>query len=491
MYKNKLNILILMFGLTLFGCDDFLDKAPEDTLSSAVYYNNIDELKTGLSGCYKVLQDVYGLDGGMYEAIEMASDDAKDRYMTDPIHIFKKTNSNSASRTWKDNYLMIYRSITLLDILKKYSAKDAAESIEVKAMMGECYFLRAIAYMNLVRTYGDVPMVTEPFTSPSEAFGIGRTSVAQIYNEVIIPDFKSAVEMCYVKGASQLNGEEARANKGSAIMGLAKAQMEIQEFVDAEATLKRLIVAKEFGSYGLMGNLTEVFADNKKFNKESLFEVNFNVAAGQPSWYFRNMTNDISYIIGTTYSNVFMVSHDLLQEFTVNGDFERLNLSVDSGYVAGATPEYQALPKKMAPDRAGRVAIKDVGSNYNFIVFRYADALLMYAECLMNNNKVAEAVTYVNQVRTRSNATALAADYNLDIYRVLHERRMELAFECHRFWDLKRTSKAIEIISEALMTVTGEDYGLQNQPIEPYQLLFPIPVGEIQKDQTLTQNSGY
>ncbi|WP_372775094.1 RagB/SusD family nutrient uptake outer membrane protein [Mangrovibacterium sp.] len=491
MKKNKFHILILMFLVSLFGCDDFLDKAPEDTLSPTVYYNNVTELKTGLAGCYKVLQSIYAHDG-MMQFIEMASDDAKDRQMTDRYHIFKKTNAQSAASIWTENYLLIYRCNTLLEVLTTFGANNDDDAEEVNAMIGECYFLRALAYMNLVRTYGPVPKVTAKFGSPSEAFGIGRASVAEIYNEVIIPDFENAFDMCFKKGATQLNGEEARATKGSALMGLAKAQMEMNDYGAAESTLKKLIVDKAAGTYALMPSLTDVFSDTKKFNVESIFEVNYNVAAGQPSWFFRMMTNDIAYTIGTTYlGGSYMVSHDLLQEFTEYGDFERLNLTVDSGYVAGATPEYQAFPIKMAPDRAGMVAQKNVGTDYNFMVYRYADALLMYAECLMNNNKKDEAIGYVSDVRERSNMPRLAADFDLDIYAILHERRMELAFEGHRFFDLKRTGKAIEIISEALMTVTGEDYAVQNEPIEEYQLLFPIPVSEIEKDQTLAQNSGY
>ena len=489
MKKNKLNILITVLLVSLFGCDDFLDKAPEDTLSPAVYYNNVQELKTGLAGCYKVLQNVY-LDNRMIRYIEMVSDDGKDRQMTDPYHIFKKTNAQSASVIWTDNYLLIYRCNTLLDILATYETLEG-EAAEVNAMIGECHFLRGLAYMNLVRTYGPVPKVTEKFASPSDAFGIGRAPVNEIYTDVIIPDFQKAFELCYKKGASQLNGEEARANKGSALMGLAKAQLEINDYSAAEATLKKIIVDKAAGDYGLMPTLKDVFDDDQKFNKESMFEVNYNVTAGQPSYFWMNMANDIAFIIGTSHRTSYMVTHDLLQEFTEYGEFARLNFSVDSGYVEGATPEYQAFPIKMAPSWEEMAAIRDIGSNFNFMVFRYADALLMYAECLMKNGKKAEAINYINQVRERSNMEPLAENFNLDIYWILHELRMELAFECHRFWDLKRTGKAIEIISEALMTVTGEDYGTTDSPIEEYQLLFPIPTGEIEKDQTLPQNQGY
>jgi tetratricopeptide (TPR) repeat protein len=489
MKKNKFNILIVLFLVSLIGCDDFLDKAPEDTLSPAVYYNNVKELKTGLSGCYKVLQNVY-LDNRMMRYIDMVSDDGKDRQMTDAYHIFKKTSGNSASVIWTDNYLMIYRVNTLLDILETYEPK-AGEEAEVNAMKGECYFLRGLAYMNLVRTYGPVPKVTEKFASPSDAFGIGRAPVAEIYTQVIIPDFQNAYNMCYVKGAGQLSGEEARANKGSALMGLAKAQMEMQDYSAAQATLKMLIEDKAAGNYGLMPTLRSVFDDDNKFNIESMFEVNYNVAAGQPSFFWMNMANDIAFIIGTSHRTSYMVTHDLLQEFTEYGEFERLANSVDSGYVEGATPEYQAFPIKMAPSWEEMAAIRDIGSDYNFMVFRYADALLMYAECLMMNGNKTDAIMYINMVRERSNMDPLAADFDLDIYWILHERRMELAFECHRFWDLKRTGKAIEIISEALMTVTGEDYGVTDSPVGEYQLLFPIPTSEIEKDQTLPQNQGY
>ena len=87
-------------------------------------------------------------------------------------------------------------------------------------------------------------------------------------------------------------------------------------------------------------------------------------------------------------------------------------------------------------------------------------------------------------------APITAADLNID--RILHERRMELAFEGHRYFDLVRTGKAIEYISRDLMSnVEYEGRVFRSEPIPEYQLILPIPVGEIEKDQTLTQNFGY
>ena len=124
------------------------------------------------------------------------------------------------------------------------------------------------------------------------------------------------------------------------------------------------------------------------------------------------------------------------------------------------------------------------------MVTRYADALLMYAEALMPSNPT-EAVKYVNQVRTRANMPEITAA-ELNIERMLHERRMELSCEGHRYFDLVRTGKAIEYISSDLMS--NNDYEgriFRGEPIPSYQLILPIPVTEIEKDQTLTQNPGY
>jgi hypothetical protein len=125
------------------------------------------------------------------------------------------------------------------------------------------------------------------------------------------------------------------------------------------------------------------------------------------------------------------------------------------------------------------------------MITRYADALLMYAEALMVLGQKDVAVSYVNQVRDRVDMAPIT-EADLDIDRILHERRMELAFEGHRYWDLVRTGKAIEYISRDLMSNVDYEFRVfRAEPIPEYQLILPIPVAEIQKDETLTQNPGY
>lgn len=481
-------IMCLFAGLG--SCDDFIDKLPEDTLSPDGYFNNTEELLTGVSGCYKVLQSIYQHDR-MIRTVSYMASTAKTIQLNNVFRRFEKSVSNSESNIYNDNFLMISRCNTMLKNLENFTTEVPAEQREVEAMIGECHFLRGLAYFNLVRLYGELPLVIEEYASPMDAFGNGRSSIDDIYNLAIIPDFTKAAELCYKKDAPELNGQGGRATKGSGLMGLAKAYLTINKTQEAEAVLKRLIVDKEGGEYELLANMNDVFKPENKFNKESIFEVNYNVAAGQPSWFFTLLQNDISYELGMTRSSGVITTHSVLREFDEYDEKNRFYATLDSGKVNGVPP-IQAFPVKMAPHRDERAAINDIGSDYNFMVYRYADALLMYGEALMRNGK--DGKPWIDLVRERSGMPKLDNDPNfteLDIYWILHERRMELLYEAHYYFDLVRTGKAVEILSDILMRVIDYDNVPRGTPIPEYQLLLPIPTGEIEKDQSLVQNPGY
>ena len=482
----------MVISILMAACSDsFLDKQPEDALSTGAYYNNPAEIKTGLVACYKNLQNIYN-QNDFPLIIELMSDDGKDFGWSSVWHIFTKTNSSSQGNIWNNCYKMIVNCNTIIDIIDKYTTKNTAEEALVKAYRGEATFLRALAYFNLVRIYGDVPKVVAPFADPNSAFGIGRTSVSEIYNSVIIPDLELAFTNCYKKGDDALKGEEARATKGAALAILGKVYLTLNNPVKAAETLKKLVVDKAGGTYSLLADYKSIFQPSNKFNAESIFEVNFNVAAGQPSYWFKWMGVDIGKRLGTQYSNQLLVEHNLMRDFVNSKELTRYVATVDSGKCPGDTPPIQAWVAKLSPTASTVKNYGNTGTDYNYMVTRYADALLMYAEALMLNGQKSEAVTYFNQVRARVRPKDLITEADLNIDQILHERRMELAFEGHRYFDLVRTGKAISVISKALMTkVDYDDKIYITSPIPEYQLILPIPVGEIEKDPTLTQNSGY
>lgn len=481
----------------LFSCsEDFLDRQPEDTLSTDAFYNNPAEIKAGLIACYEPLQAIYA-HNQLPQYLEISSDDAKDVLWQSADYLFKKTSSNSRPSFWQNHYKIIVNANNIIDIIDNYQALNAAEQQLLNAYKGEARFLRGLAYFNLVRLYGDVPKVVERLTDPSSAIGIGRTSVNEIYNSVIIPDLDFAVENCFKRGDSDLQGEEARANKGAALTLLGKVYLTMGDHAKAASTLKRLIVDKEAGNYALLADFSEIHTADNKFNAESIFEVNYNATAGQPSFLFRWMTNENGYRYGVSTGGGPVVMFNLMQAFAADNDWinqpdhTRYNATLDSGILIGGSPELQPWPKKFTPEKSTLAQYNITGTDNNYMITRYADALLMYGEALVGINQASEGLTYINMVRERAGLKGLTED-QLDIDRILHERRLELAFEGHRFFDLVRTGKAIEKISWALMTpVVFDDRIFTTEPIEAYQLLLPIPVTEIEKDATLLQNPGY
>lgn len=483
---------LIILTLLLFSCsEDFLNKQPEDTLSTGTYYNNPAEIKTGLVACYKNLQSIYN-QGDLPLIIELMSDDGKDFTWSGVWHIFQKTNSDSQGNIWNNCFKMIVNCNNVISIIDNYKPLNSTEDALVKAYRGEACFLRALGYFNLVRIYGDVPKVVEPFADPNSAFGIGRTAVNDIYNSVVIPDLEFAFANCYKKGDAALKNEEARATKAAALTILGKVYLTMNNPAKAAETLKKLVVDKAGGNCSLLADYKSVFATNNKFNAESIFEVNFNVAAGQPSYWFKWMGVDIGKRLSAPSSNQLLVEHNLMRDFVNSKELTRYVATIDSGKCPGDTPPIQAWASKLCPAASAVKSYVNTGSDNNYMVTRYADALLMYSEALMLTGQKADAITYFNQVRGRVRPKDLITEADLTIDQILHERRMELAFEGHRYFDLVRTGKAIPVITKALMTkVDYDDKIYITNSIPEYQLILPIPVGEIQKDPTLTQNKGY
>jgi tetratricopeptide (TPR) repeat protein len=489
---KKISLIIAIAIIILSACSEsFLDRQPEDTLAPGIFFKTPADIKTGLMGVYQPFQALYN-HGGLSAPLEQMSDDGTNPFAVNVVNSFYKDNTNSLSTYWNGFFKIIVNANNIIDVIDKYEPKNDDEAVVVNAYKGEASFLRAFSYFNLVRLYGDVPMVVTRFEDPGAAFGIGRTPVNDIYTKVIIPDLEFAFENCYAKGDAAISSRPACATKGAALTILGKVYLTMNDHAKAAATLKKLIVDKEAGDkYALLPDFSKIWLSTNKFNAESIFEINFNVAAGVPSYFYRNMSS-VGFNLHkvTTSSCQFAGCKNLMDEFVAYEEWTRYKVSVDSGWHATnnlITP----IPLKLMPPLKGIAAYDKIGSDYNYMITRYADALLMYAEALMVLGQKDEAANYVNQVRARVNmAPITAADLNID--RILHERRMELVFEGHRYWDLVRTGKAIEYISSDLMSNVDYEFRVfRNEPIPEYQLILPIPVGEIEKDQTLTQNPGY
>ncbi len=486
---KRFNFLIAFLLVAAVSCneEEFLGQVPKDQLTSEAYYKNANQIEVGVVGCYIPLQSTYnGSSAHLVWTVGMISDDFTTQKNNSSvggapfvnINRFTKTTGQSQGSIWNTAYNNIARCNRMIQVINAKEYEATGQEALINSYLGEVRFIRALNYFNLVRLYGPVPLVVEPFYDPSLAVGMGRTDVSTIYNEVVIPDFAYAAENCLLRSEFQAT-QLGRITSGAGYTMLAKAYLTLDKLAEAEQALHAVITS---GEYDLRPQLGQVFNVSSENNQESIFEIQFDETLEDGSsynhwvdWEIQNFSN-----IDTRASgDGLWVSDELVETYKNTGDLERFGEWIVD-YTENPTTGsmvYSPYPKKLIT-----LHLANMNQDNNFIVTRYADVILMYAEALVRQDagRAGEIIDEVNRIRTRASMPELAAaDLTLDA--ILHERRMELSFEGHRWFDLLRTNRAIDIMEAHL-----------GKTVPEFQLLLPIPVGEIQKDPAgLVQNEGY
>ncbi|HVY75676.1 MAG TPA: RagB/SusD family nutrient uptake outer membrane protein, partial [Puia sp.] len=242
--------------------------------------------------------------------------------------------------------------------------------------------------------------------------------------------------------------------------------------------------------YSLVSNFANLWDNNHKNNSEAIWEMNFDgygagdfVGNWAPSIWVGGSTGDYE---GGGWKKFNTPTNDLVNAFMAEGDNIRLNNSITFLDITGQWSDqywtnyghYPFLTKYNDPAN---------GINDMYIL-RLPDILLLRAEAYNNNSDVADAAALVNQVRARVNLAPTTAASQADMTLAIEkERRLELAFEGHRWFDLLRTGRALEVMN-AQKDGNGNNL---NYNVQPYQLLWPIPQTELDLNPLLTQNPGY
>jgi hypothetical protein len=348
-------------------------------------------------------------------------------------------------------------------------------------LLGEARFLRALFYFNLVRLFGDVPLVTVPVSpdlTPEEIYPF-RAPVQDVYAR-IIEDLNVAAEKLPAKYPN--TNDKGRATQGAAWGLLSKVYLTLQDWENARANAYKVI---ESNQYALHADYTDNFKEAKKNGIESVFEVQF----------YRKVTTENSQMVisglpsipglFTAGVEIMLPTEDLLESFDTN-DYRYEATFFDEYWTYTFYPHIWKYWDQDAYKPSATSA-----SGANFMMMRYSEVLLIYAEALneASGGPTAEAYDAVNQVRARArngNSSALPdlTGLNQDEFRkaVLNERRHEFVNEGQRWYDLVRTGTLIESVKRAK--------GDQANPTE-FNYLFPIPQRERDINKNLTQNPGY
>jgi tetratricopeptide (TPR) repeat protein len=479
-------IVVLVFSLLLLSCSkDFIEINPVSTVSVDLVYKTDKDFLDATTGTYAVLQAEYA---NFWQYGDVRGDDTKgglvsNLSVSDMDKFILNNDADILASSWRNYYNLINRANNILVRIEK---ADPAVVINKNRYVGEARFLRALAYFNLVRIFGDVPMVTEP-PKVDDTYEMKRESLDKIYDELIIPDLQNAEANLPVK---YTGSEVGRATMGAAKSLLGKVYLTRHDFVKAEAKLQEVTTL----GYALLPNYNDLFNYTRdEHHSEYIFDIEYEEGINEGSNFTTQFSlsfqggGTLAQIMATYYSLPSQGGGDqgcptdfLFDNYDANDT--RKSISVAKGLTVNGvyTP--------ISPTGIGSFTLKYMvpmikanDSKANWKVIRYADVLLMYAEALNENGKTNEALPYLNMVRKRANVPeyqGLSQDDTRE--KIYLERRFEFYLEGQRWFDLVRTGRALTTMAPMGM--------------KPHMTVFPIPQAQIEivNDPAIfPQNPGY
>lgn len=456
--RNYIQISLLI--LLASSCsDDFINISREDSLNSADFYKTQDDFNSAVIAAYSKMQGQVGL---YFELVEWRSDNldllaptagTQDRFN---INKFQETSANGiVQNAWANFYNGIFRANQVTSNIPNANFDQTlAQQYEAEAR-----FVRALTYFNVVRLWGDAPIILTP-QNAEEALNVGRSPEAEVYN-VIEEDLLFAVNNLPASYPSQSFG---RATSGAAKALLGKVYLTQGKYGDTVDILNEVL-----GEYQLLDDVAEVFNPDNETNAEVIFSIRFNKD-----------------VLGEGHGLWFSVTDISISPLTV-----KLNNAYDSNDARLSLITYQPVGNRLAPgkfvDEESEIIDNKFGNDY--ILLRYADVLLMLSEALnaQEYQSGGQAFDLLNEVRERAGLDAYTAtdlpDQQSFQNAILNERFLEFPLEGHRWFDLIRTNAfAPEILS-----------GI-GETIQLFQLLYPVPQSEIEKinnTDLFYQNEGY
>ncbi len=487
--KNTFLLLCTLGVLVLLGsCQKFLDLEPQsqsiavtNTDADSIFFKSASEVEAALAGAYSDFKnEYYQLD--YFVNGDAQSDDAYaggDNPANFQIDEFKldATNSN-VSRDWAYLYSTIGKTNAVINNVR--AVTDPALSADRKEeIVGEASFIRAFMYFQLVQLWGDVPLQLQEVTTISaanldEIYPIifpARAPKEEVYRQ-IIADLETALPR-----VRATNIHKGFATKGAvnAMLAYVYATQEPHDWNKVSQYCDAVIN----GGYTLLADYNALWDNANENSSESIFEINYEGGITDGNWGTKIFR-------GLDWKKFNLPANDLIKAFDAEGDNIRKNASIIFLDVSGkwSDPHY---PQTHYPF-INKWHNFNEGSNQNYLFIRLADILLLKAEALNELGDQPGAAALVNQIRTRVNLANTTATTQSDMRLAIErERRLELAFEGHRWFDLKRTGRAIPVMNAAV-GANNENLGYN---LTTERLVWPIPQAELDKNLKLVQNPGY
>lgn len=446
---NTIKYLFFLLIVFVFSsCEKYLDVAPRASISDEQPIFDQASAETAIRGVYSALADA-GYYGTSFQSIGyLSGDNIQWTGSQSQVQEFINHQVNADNSTINAAWIAIYRTINRANnVISKVSALEQGKLSTAlqNQIIGEAYFIRALAYFDLARTWGGVPLITEPTLTKEDNIGIQRASLADTYAQVI-KDLDAAESLL------QATTDRFRATQKTVWALKARYYLYQQNWAKAEEYADKVIADN---SYQLLKPYSAFFANDVRGTQESVFEIFYSpteINAHRNQWQPQER--------GGT------------RQWAPNDAFVAL---VNNPLIGG---NRNVLVAKDNQSRwYGNLYYRNPATDPSYII-RIAELYLIRAEARAQQDgvKLIGALSDLNAVRDRAGLTPSTAVTKDEVLLAIeNERRIELAFEPHRWFDLVRTGRAA-----AVLNIT-----------DPNKFLLPIPAEQLLIDKALDQNPGY
>ncbi|WP_207388439.1 RagB/SusD family nutrient uptake outer membrane protein [Gramella sp. KN1008] len=446
----------ILFTIVLFSVlscsEDILDKEPVSSFSAQGFYKTTSDAQAGVYGIYDAVQSTFRVNFAYWG--EGRADAVNTNHSGDPLVLQQNTLSRTInSARWNS----IYETISRANYAIKYIPQVTDGDFGLQ-LVGQARALRALSYFYAVRIWGDVPLITEPYESGEQDLFIKRTDKEAVLDQ-IVADLQFAVENC----RESYGGAKDRIliTQGGANALLTKVYMWRKDYQNANETADKVL---NNSLYSLMSinDWSRIFTTG--YTNESIFEIGYDETQTNALRVLYALGSDSDYFPSDKFRNSF------------EDDDLRKNLIYD---ISAEQPR-----KIWKFFGEGFDDESPEPSSNNIVLIRLADIMLLKAEALNKLGETQKALELLNVIRKRAGLSELDEAEAIAMYgdvesAILHERLIELSFEGHRWFDLVRTGRAIDVMQPI--------NGLSDEG----NLVWPIHEDALNRNPNLEQNSFY
>lgn len=540
--KHIYIVLTLIAVMFTTACSDFLNEDVRGQENLDTYFQSENDAESFLTGCYSAITyHGWWQIENFWILTDMCSDDLwmgnttqdQSGYISLAHYQGVGQSNGTISNFWQYRYKGILRTNIAIERIPDAPIRD---EVKKERFVAEAKFLRAYYYFELVKNFGGVPII-DGFLLPEEVSGITRSPAEDVY-ALIEQDLLDAAE-ALPQRSQYASSDMGRATRGAALGLLGKAYLYQGNFKEAKDVLKTVI---DEGEYDLMPDFGDVWSIDAENNVESLFEVqnkydetyelggSLSIITGnrsggdQDGWAWGLPTANLENAFieaGDTERLKWTIIKNGATEIAGEDSFEELITAQGDQNGDGTYCIDPAKHKSARINRKFYLPLSKRPENYNqpkvplnHRILRYADVLLMYAEACNEEGDDGNARNALNAVRNRVGLESVTSSGDQLRDAIRSERRLELACENHRLYDIRRwtDSNGKKVISNLLGAngtfvkwntneATADSYEWENQYepsnkgetfIEERDLIFPIPLYEItMSNGSITQNPGW